>query len=146
MSVRPLYQINNATYKEGLYRNASAKPKYSVALGYSGDNQTQLVARTSDDPHIYKDFLDDDHDGLMNQMCLTVENMDEFRRSLDTTKFETLAQLALEPAGHVLHLRGAGQQCPLIEVGGFPPAIYQLFDRIKSAAERWDGRDLIRSI
>ena len=82
----------------------------------------------------------------MNHMCLTVESMEEFRRSIDTAKFETLAQLALEPAGHVLNLQGAGQQCPLIEVDEFPPAIYELFNRIKSAAERWDGRDPIRSI
>ena len=63
-----------------------------------------------------------------------------------TTKFETLAELTLEPAGHVLYLRGAGQRWPLIEVGEFPPAIYELFDMVKSASEGWDGKDPIRSI
>jgi hypothetical protein len=72
--------------------------------------------------------------------------MDEFRLSIDASKFETLAELALEPEGHVLYLRGAGQRWPLIEVGEFPPAIFELFKRVKSASEGWDGRDPIRTI
>ena len=146
MGVGPFYRIDNATYKQALYRNAPATPEYSVALAYWGENQIELVAPTSDKPSIYKEFLDEGHEGLLHHMCVTVENMDEFRLSIDASKFETLAELSLDPEGHVLYLRGAGQRWPLIEVGEFPPAIYKLFKRVKSASEGWDGRDPIRTI
>jgi hypothetical protein len=146
MGVGPFYQINNATYKAALYRDTPATPGYSVALAYWDDNQIELVTPTSDDPSIYNEFLEDGHDGLLHHMCVTVKDMNEFRSNIDTTKFDTLAELTLEPAGHVLYLRGAGQRWPLIEVGEFPPAIYELFDMVKSASEGWDGKDPIRSI
>jgi len=79
-------------------------------------------------------------------MCVTVENMDDFRRSIGGSKFETLAELSLEPEGHVLYLRGAGQRWPLIEVGEFPTAIYKFFELVKTASEAWDGKDPIRTI
>ena len=68
------------------------------------------MAPTSDNPSIYKEFLDEGHEGLLHHMCVTVENMDDFRRSIEGSGFETLAELALEPLGHVLYLRGAGQR------------------------------------
>ena len=146
MGVGPFYKINNATYKKAFYRNAPSTPEYSVALAYWGDNQIELVTPTSDNPSIYKEFLDDGHDGLLHHMCVTVKDMNEFRNGIDATKFETLAELALEPEGHVLYLRGVGQRWPLIEVGEFPPAIYELFNRVKSASEGWDGKDPIRTL
>lgn len=146
MGVGPFYRVDNATYREALYRNAPASPKYSIALAYWGETQIELVEPTSDNPSIYKEFLDEGLEGLLHHMCVTVENMDDFRRSIDDSKFETLAELALEPEGHVLYLRGAGQRWPLIEVGDFPPAIYALFERVKTASEGWDGQDPIRSI
>ena len=146
MGVGPFYRIENATYKHALYRNAPATPEYSVALAYWGENQIELVTPTSDKPSIYNEFLDEGHEGLLHHMCVTVEDMDEFRLSVDASKFETLAELALDPAGHVLYLRGAGQRWQLIEVGEFPPAIYELFNRVKSASEGWDARDPIRTI
>jgi methylmalonyl-CoA/ethylmalonyl-CoA epimerase len=146
MGVGPFYRVDNATYKSGLYRNEPASPKYAVAIAYWGDSQIELVMPTSDSPNIYNEFLDDGHDGLLHHMCVTVENMDDFRRSIDGRNFETLAELALEPEGHVLYLRGEGQRWPLIEVGDFPPAIYALFEQVKSASKEWDGQDPIRDI
>ena len=92
MGVGPFYKINNATYKKAFYRNAPATPEYSVALAYWGDNQIELVTPTSDNPSIYKEFLDDGHDGLLHHMCVTVKDMNEFRNGIDATKFETLAE------------------------------------------------------
>lgn len=127
-------------------QHAFAVRDMNAALAYWGENQIELVTPTSDKPSIYKEFLDEGHEGLLHHMCVTVANMNEFRLSIDASKFETLAELALEPEGHVLYLRGAGQRWPLIEVGEFPPAIFELFKRVKSASEGWDGRDPIRTI
>ena len=88
MGVGPFYQINNATYKAALYRDTPATPGYSVALAYWDDNQIELVTPTSDNPSIYKEFLDDGHDGLLHHMCVTVKDMNEFRNGIDATKFE----------------------------------------------------------
>lgn len=146
MGVGPFFRAEKATYRKALYLDAPATPDYSVAIAYWGDCQIELVAPTSDSPSIYNEFLDEGHDGLLHHMCVTVENMDDFRRSIDSRKFEILAELAMEPEGHVLYLRGVGQRWPLIEVGEFPPAIYNLFGRVKTASEAWDGRDPIRTI
>ena len=145
MGVGPFFKADNATYREALYRNAPALPRYSVAIAYWGDNQIELVAPTNDNPSIYNEFLDEGHEGLLHHMCVTVENMADFRRSIEGKGFETLAEIAMEPKGHVLYLRGTGQQWPLIEVGEFPPAIYDLFNRAKAASVGWDGSDPIRS-
>jgi methylmalonyl-CoA/ethylmalonyl-CoA epimerase len=146
MGVGPFYRVDDATYKSALYRNAPSSPKYAVAIAYWGDSQIELVSPTSDSPSIYKEFLDDGHDGLLHHMCVTVENMADFKHGLDSSKFETLAELALEPEGHVLYLRGEGQRWPLIEVGQFPTVIFDLFDQVKSASLGWDGSDPIRAI
>jgi len=146
MGVGPFFQINKATYKKALYRNASATPEYSVALAYWGETQIELVTPTSDEPSIYNDFLDEGHDGLLHHICVTVEDMADFQSTLDINKFEILAQLELDPKGHVLYLRGRGQPWPLIEVGDFPTAIFELFKRVKSASKNWDGIDPIRKI
>jgi hypothetical protein len=63
---------------------------------------------------------------------------------MQALKYFNFSDLSLESAGHFLYLRGAGQRWPLIEVDQFPPAIYELLDRIKSASEGWDHRDPIR--
>jgi len=88
----------------------------------------------------------DVNDGLLHHMCVTVDSMDDFKSGLDASKFETLAELALEPEGHVLYLRGAGQRWPLIEVGDFPSVIFDLFEQVKAASIGWDGSDPIRAI
>ncbi|MBT4162545.1 MAG: hypothetical protein HOC70_07350 [Gammaproteobacteria bacterium] len=144
MGVGPFFCTDKATYREALYRNAPASPQYAVALAYWGDTQIELIAPTSNNPNIYNEFLDDGLDGLLHHMCVTVEDIGEFRRGLDKQKFEILSELAMEPAGHVLYLRGKGQKWPLIEIGEFPPVIYEVFERVKSASEDWDGRDPIR--
>jgi methylmalonyl-CoA/ethylmalonyl-CoA epimerase len=146
MGVGPFYRVEKATYREALYRGAPASPEYSVAIAYWGDAQIELVSPTSDNPSIYKEFLDEGHDGLLHHMCVTVENMGDFKSSLDGDNFETLAELALEPEGHVLYLRGSGQRWPLMEVGDFPQGIYDFFDMVKTASVGWDGKDPIRNV
>jgi methylmalonyl-CoA/ethylmalonyl-CoA epimerase len=146
MGVGPFFRIDEATYKSALYRNAPSSPKYAVALAYWGDTQIELVSPTGDEPSIYKEFLDEGHDGLLHHMCVTVGDMDNFRSSIEGQGFETLAALVLEPEGEVLYLRGAGQNWPLIEVGQFPQAIYDVFERVRSASQDWDGKDPIRAL
>ena len=146
MGVGPFYQIEDATYRSALYRNEPSLPRYSVALAYWGETQIELVTPLYEDPSIYKEFLDQGHDGLLHHMCVTVPDMDEFLRDLNTENFETLAELTLDPVGRVLYLRGKGQPWPLMEVAQLPSAIYELFDRAKSASINWDGKNPIRSL
>jgi len=146
MGVGPFYRVNEASYQSALYRGAPSQPKYSVALAYWGDTQIELVMPTADEPSIYKEFLEEGHDGLMHHMCVTVDDMDAFRSRIEGRGFEALAALKLEPKGEVLYLRGKGQKWPLIEVGQFPQTIYDFFDLAKSASVNWDGSDPVRSL
>jgi methylmalonyl-CoA/ethylmalonyl-CoA epimerase len=146
MGVGPFYRVDKARYREALYRNEPSLPQYSVAIAYWGESQIELVAPTSDTPSIYNEFLEDGHDGLLHHMCVTVENMADFRRSIDAANFETLAEIALMPEGHILYLRGRGQSWPLIEVGEFSSSLYEFFAQVKTASGGWDGRDPVRIV
>ena len=145
MGVGPFFRVDEASYKSGLYRNAPASPKYAVALAYWGDVQIELIMPTDDQPNIYNEFLDAGFDGLLQHICVTVDSMDDFRRAIDGKGFEILAELALDPEGEVLYLRGDGQDWPLIEVGHFPQGLYDVFDMVKQASIDWDGQDPVRS-
>jgi methylmalonyl-CoA/ethylmalonyl-CoA epimerase len=146
MGVGPFFRIDTARYREAIYRDESCLPQYSISLAYWGENQIELVSPTSDVPSIYNEFLEEGHDGLLHHMCVTVENMADFRRGIDPGKFETLAEMALMPEGHILYLRGKGQSWPLIEVGEFSPSLYDFFAQVKAASEDWDGMDPVRIV
>lgn len=146
MGVGPFYRVNKVGYRRAYYQGAPATPDYSIAIAYWGDIQVELVTQNCDSPSIYKEFLDEGHEGLLHHVCVTVDDMEAFQRRIAGRGFETLAELELEPEGRVLYLRGAGQRWPLVEVGQFAAGVYDLFRLAKDASVGWDGTDPVRML
>jgi len=145
MGVGPFYRRDHAAYVSAHYHGKPIQPDYSIALAYWGDMQIELIAQNCQTPSVYREFLDEGHEGFHHNLVI-VPDLEAFRRAIPDTPYELLSEVSLGPGTGVFYLRGKEYRWPLVEVGHLDPAVFDFFDTMKRASENWDGSNPIRPI
>lgn len=143
MGVGPFFMFEHIGFRNVLYRGQAAAPiDLTVAIGYWGDLQIELIHQHDDNPSIYRDFASRHGSGMhhMGVMSNTLE-----------ADLADLARLGVQP---VFQGCAAGMRFAYVQTDCHPGGMIELieasagartfFSRMREAACDWDGRDPIR--
>jgi hypothetical protein len=148
LGVGPLFYIERLPLQHFTYAGTPSSPHLSVALGYSGEVQVELIQQRNDAPSMWREFLEAGHEGLHHLAFWTTE----FDRHLSrlTDRGLQLGHSGRSGSGgpderfaYLSRAPGDSQVIELSEMGGRKAEIYEM---VAQAARSWDGSEPIRAL
>jgi len=149
LGIGPFFMIRNLVPADYRYRGEpSPAPNISIALGFSGEFQIEIIQQHDDNPSAYRDFLLAGHEGCHHVSSWVT------RAEYDQTMTAARAR-GVKPA-HEGSLPGSGIRFVYFATDSNPgglfyemaevkePPLYDIMMRIREAARTWDGADPVR--
>lgn len=144
LGVGPFFVLEHVKFDEAWFRGAPCTVDFSVAIGYWGDVQIELIQQHNDAPSIYREFLQKGYRG-MQHMCVVTHDMDADIAKLEARGLKRVQWGVVAGSGakfaYVDSDFEPGGMVELIE--GIPP-ILGAFEHMRAAARDWDGKDPVR--
>lgn len=149
LGIGPFFVFREKTVENYRYRGKSAQaPVLSLAFGYSGNLQIELIQQHNSAPSGYLDFLASGREGVQHISSF------EDRLGYDAVHARAIAS-GMDPLheGAIATLRfayfdshgGPGSIiCEVSEAGMDGPR--QLYEEMRIAAQNWDGTDPVRTV
>jgi glyoxalase/bleomycin resistance protein/dioxygenase superfamily protein len=151
LGVGPFYMMRDLVPDGYRYREKPAPaPKITLALGFSGEFQVELIAQHDDHPSAYRDFLVAGREGFHHvSSWLTRAEYDRERERIRGRGTIAIHEGAI-PGSGIRFAYFATDDAP----GGFffeiaevkEPAIYEMMMKIREAARVWDGSRPVREL
>jgi hypothetical protein len=151
LGVGPFFMLRDLVPDKWLYRGTSAPaPKITIALGYSGEFQVELIRQHDDNPSAYRDFLAAGREGFHHvSSWMTRAEYDRERERIRSTGVVAAHEGSI-PGNNVRFAYFATDAAP----GGFfyeiaevkEPPVYEMMMMIRDAARSWDGKQAIREL
>ena len=151
LGVGPFFLLRDLVPIDYRYRGEPAPaPRLTLALGYSGEFQIELIQQHDDRPSAYRDFLLAGHEGCQHVSSWVT------RAEYDRTMKEVRAR-GVQPA-HEGALPGSGIRFVYFATDSIPggllyemaevkePPLYDMMMHIQATARTWDGSDPIREL
>ena len=149
LGVGPFYLLRDLVPDNYRYRGQPAPaPRITIALGYSGDVQVELIQQHDDKPSAYLDYLQSGREGFQHvSSWMTRPEYDEAVARLLRSGVQ-LAHEGAVPGSGIRFVYFATETA----AGGFvyeisearEPAIYEFMLKIRDLSRSWDGKNGIR--
>ena len=151
LRIGPFFMLRDLVPDNWRYRGKPAPaPKITIALGYSGEFQVELIRQHDENPSAYHDFLAAGREGFhhVSSWMTRAEYDRECERILGTGVI----------AAHEGSIPGNGVRFAYFATDGVPggfyyeiaevkePPVYEMMMMIRDAARSWDGKQPIREI
>lgn len=140
----PFFLLPNVSLPGGRYRGEASNPVFTMALGYWGDMQIELIRPENDAASIYRgDYAVGE--GL-HHVCVLVDSIADARMRCEEIGAEIIFEAPVGDSGGVIYAdpgTGAGNLVELLEP---QPGTRELFAMMRDAARDWDGSEPLRSL
>jgi len=144
VGVGPFFLLENVQLGEMKYRGAPSDAVFSIAIGYWGDIQIELIRAENDAPSIYTgEYAVKDQ---MHHVCIFVDSIAEARAACKAVGAEILVEGKVGDTGEVIYVDAGGGPGHVIELLQPMEGSEGLFQMMKDAARDWDGRDPLRVV
>ncbi|HEX7649249.1 MAG TPA: VOC family protein [Noviherbaspirillum sp.] len=140
----PFFMLDHVKVEGAKYKGAPTDIDFSMALGYWGDMQIELIRQHNDAPSIYKAWSDAGKEGI-HHVCIVVDDLQQARAVSDRAG-ATIVQEGNVPGGGVIYVDPGKQAGMLIELVKLPQEVLRGFAWMREQAKGWDGRDPIRRL
>ena len=140
----PFFTLNHVAYREARYRGQRVDIDFSMAVGYWGDMQIELVQQHNDAPSIHTDWKRAGRQGLQH-VCVLVDDMAHARATCAAAGATVLQELFLDETEAIYVAPGDSSEL-LVEILRPSQAVLGLFSMIREAARNWDGSEPVRSL
>jgi hypothetical protein len=146
MGVGPFFVFERVEFAEIWYRGQSAHDiDLTVAIGYWGNLQIELIRQRNDAPSIYTDFPAREAGGLQHMGVIT-ESVSRDLIRLKDAGIEAV-QYGITTGGlrfaYVSTNQHPGGMIELIESN---PRMLKFFSKMQAAAQEWDGSEPVRRV
>lgn len=144
MGVGPFFLLENVQLGEMRYRGQPTASVFSIAIGYWGDIQIELIRPENDAPSIYngeygvKDTL--------HHICIFVESIADARKACAEIGAEILVEGKVGDSGEVIYVDAGGGPGHIVELLQPMAGSEGLFAMMRDAAKDWDGSDPLRLV
>ncbi len=145
MGAGPFFAIDDVRLADCKYRGAPSDVHFSMALGYWGDMQIELIRQHNDAPSIYKAWRDAGHEGLQH-VCILVDDMAHARAVCAAAGAAVAQEGQVAGGGEVIYVDTGGGPGTLVEILKPGPATRGLFAMMREAARGWDGSEPFRRL
>lgn len=144
MGVGPFFMLQNVQLGEMKYLGEPTDAVFSIAIGYWGDIQIELIRPENDAPSIYSgDYAVKDR---VHHVCLTVKSMAEARRACAEIGAHILVEGKVGESGEVIYVDPGAGPGHVVELLQPMEGSDALFAMMRDAARDWDGSDPLRVI
>ena len=144
VGVGPFFLLENVRLGEMKYRGQPSDAVFSIAIGYWGDIQIELIRAENDAPSIYTgEYAVKDR---MHHVCLFVKSITEARAACAAAGAEILVEGKVGDTGEVIYVDAGGGPGHVIELLQPMEGSEGLFAMMKDAARNWDGSDPLRVV
>ena len=140
--IGPFFLRRHIPLADVFYRGEPSTLEIGAAMVQSGDIQIELIQQHCDTPSTFRDMFNRNEEGLHHVAIAPSDEaaMLDHYHALGfpvTTSFETQA------GGGADYIDTRPLNGHMIELYRLSERIVALYDRVTSAAENWDGRDLV---
>jgi methylmalonyl-CoA/ethylmalonyl-CoA epimerase len=142
----PFYLFEHPHMDIARYRGRPVELDISIALGYWGDLQIEIIKQHNDSPSIYLEQQRAGDRGV-NHVCIYVDDLARARAACERSNSPIMQEMYVEQKGGGQKgglYADAGGSGRLIEFAVLPPAFAEAVVLIKANSQRWDGRDPLR--
>lgn len=144
VGVGPFFLMENVRLGEMKYRGQPTDSVFSIAIGYWGDVQIELIRPENDAPSIYNgDYAVTDR---MHHICIFVKSIEEARAACAEVGAEILVEGKVGDDGEVIYVDAGGGPGTVIELLQPMGGSEGLFDMMRDAARNWDGSEPLRKL
>jgi catechol 2,3-dioxygenase-like lactoylglutathione lyase family enzyme len=145
MGAGPFFALDHVKLEGVKHFGAPVEIDFSMALGYWGDMQIELIRQHNDAPSIYKSWRAEGREGL-HHVCILVDDM-AHARAVCGEAGAVVAQEGLVPGGgEVIYVDPGGGPGGLVEILKPGPGSRDFFAMMREAARGWDGSAPLRRL
>lgn len=142
VGVGPFFVLNNVRLDEMKYKGEPTESVFTMAIGYWGDIQIELIRPENDAPSLYVgEYAVRDR---MHHVCVFVDDIGEARRACAAAGAEVIVEGKVGEDGEVIYVDPGQGPGFVIEYLQPMSGTEGLFQMMKDAARDWDGTDPIR--
>jgi len=145
MGAGPFFAIDDVRLIDCKYRGVPSEVHFSMALGYWGDMQIELIRQHNDAPSIYKAWRDAGHEGLQH-VCILVDDIAHARAVCAAAGAVVAQEGQVAGGGEVIYVDTGGGPGTIVEILQPGPNTRGLFAMMREAARGWDGSDPFRRL
>jgi catechol 2,3-dioxygenase-like lactoylglutathione lyase family enzyme len=145
MGAGPFFALEHVKLEDVKYHGQPSDIDFSMALGYWGDLQIELIRQHNDAPSIYKAWRDQSQEGL-HHVCILVDDMALARAVCAEAGAEVVQEAHVPGGGEVIYADAGGGPGTLVEILKPGPGSRAFFAMMREAARGWDGSDPLRRL
>ncbi|RVU05723.1 VOC family protein [Novosphingobium umbonatum] len=140
----PFFLMENIALGDMTYLGQPTDAVFSVAIGYWGDMQIELIRPENDSPSIYsgKYAVKD----RLHHICMVVDDIEVARKALAEAGATNLVEGKVGEDGYVIYADAGGGPGNVLEYVQLMSGGKELFAMMRDAAKGWDGSDPLRKI
>lgn len=140
----PFFLLPNVSLIDARYRGERSDPVFTMALGYWGGMQIELIRPENDAPSIYRgDYGVRDR---LHHICMLVDDIAPARALCADGGAEIVQEGDVAGGGTVIYADPGNGPGNLVEVLQPSPGTRELFATMRAAHETWDGREPLRTL
>jgi len=144
MGVGPFFMLQNVQLGEMKYLGEPTSALFSIAIGYWGDIQIELIRPENDAPSIYSgQYAVRDQ---VHHVCIMVQSIAEARNACAAIGATILVEGKVGDTGEVIYVDPGAGPGHVVELLQPMEGSDALFAMMREAAHGWDGSDPLRVI
>ena len=144
MGAGPCFLLPNMSLPGGRYRGEPSDPVFTMALGYWGDMQIELIRPENDAKSLYRgEYGVADR---LHHVCVLVDSIADARAVCAAAGAEIVFEAPVGDAGGVIYADPGTGPGNLIELLEPQAGTRELFAMMRDAAKGWDGSEPLRSL
>ncbi len=140
MGAGPFFHTEGVEVENVKYRGEPSDIKFSMAIGYWGDVQVELIRPDNDAPSMFRDWRENDLQGVQH-ICVIVDDLAEARELTAEAGGEVIQEVSLPGGvGGAFYADYGGGPGTIIEYLQIPQAGLDGFEAMRQAHLAWDGK------
>ncbi len=140
----PFFLLPNVSLPGGRYRGGPSDPLFTMALGYWGEMQIELIRPENDAASIYRgDYGVTD---VLHHVCVLVDSIAEARARCGEVGAEIIFEAPVGESGGVIYADPGTGPGTLVELLEPQAGTRELFAMMREAARNWDGSEPLRTL
>jgi len=142
VGVGPFYVLNDVKLIDMKYKGAPTDAVFTMAIGYWGDIQIELIKTDSTEPSLYcGDYAVRDQ---LHHVCVFVDDIKAARAACAEAGAQVIVEGKVGEDGEVIYVdpgKGPGYVIEYLQPMSGSEGLFQM---MKDAARNWDGTDPVR--
>jgi Glyoxalase/Bleomycin resistance protein/Dioxygenase superfamily len=139
----PWFLLDSFLGPDQTYRGAPSQADVSIAMGYAGHMQIELIQPKDDHPSVYREAVEARGYGF-HHIGIAVADVDAEIAAYEARGYALAFRAAVPTGGAVAYLEGGAGAPGFVELIPATPGMDEAFSAFWRASVDWDGTDPVR--